>query len=788
MRYALYVAVCMVIAWHTATGETLRLNDAVILTAPPPSPVVEKAAQVLQEEIQKRSGIRLVRSTEAPRGDVPLLMLEKVALNVPDSHKPSKPEGYSVWLGKQPQGAPIVHVVGFDDRGALFGAGRLLRALNMTPGTISIDKTFGANESPHFRIRGHELGYRNKSNTYDAWDLDRFEQYIRELAIFGVNTIQLTCELEHMDREGRHMACTAWDMTPNLVDCIHSYGLNVWLWLPPGGKAFDPNTAQQTLRRCEELFQRCKKIDAVFIPGGDPGDAHPRVLLPWVEKMAALLRSTHPGAEVWISNEDMPHEWNEFLFEYLVRQKPDWLNGVVFGTWVKLSLEKMRSRVPECYPIVQYVDITHCIECQYPVANWDRAFAYTLGREPINPRPNAMEQIFTFTAPYTEGFIGYSDGVNDDLNKIVWAAKSWNPDTPLREILQEYSRFFTGPTVTDEAVLGWISLEKNWNGPLHTNKQVLKTLKHWQTIQRKIKAPSELGWRTKMGVFRAYYDAYVYKKLLADTKRENETLAFLQKALDSDSETYLEHALRKLDEPYNDHELTKLRENVERLGEELFREIGIQMSVPKYGAANWERGAVLDALDMPLNDAIWLKNEINNIIKTQDPLQQRQQISTILNWEKPTANGYYDDLGNPEKQPHLVITKQWKDDPGFVESPQNEFIEIQGREAWKQSWRDQAQTLYGTPLRLQYKGLEKNTPYTLQVLYTGRFKPVMRLMANGTYEIHSALPQPSQVCFLKFPIPQEATNTGSLLLEWFLEQGRGCQVAEVWLIPEPASP
>ena len=37
-------------------------------------------------------------------------------------------------------------------------------------------------------MRGHQLGYRPKTNAYDAWSVPMWEQYIRELAIFGTNS------------------------------------------------------------------------------------------------------------------------------------------------------------------------------------------------------------------------------------------------------------------------------------------------------------------------------------------------------------------------------------------------------------------------------------------------------------------------------------------------------------------------------------------------------------------------------------------------------------------------
>lgn len=131
--------------------------------------------------------------------------------------------------------------------------------------------------------------------------------------------------------------------------------------------------------------------------------------------------------------------------------------------------------------------------------------------------------------------------------------------------------------------------------------------------------------------------------------------------------------------------------------------------------------------------------------------------------------------------------KTWQEDPGGVESPQEEFIETKGRENWRKTWLDQSQTLFGTPLLLRYENLDPSSRYTLRVTYTGRFRPTMTLTADDRYEVHPALPQPPEPVPLEFPIPRDATADGNLELRWDLVHGtgRGCQVAEVWLTQAP---
>ena len=65
--------------------------------------------------------------------------------------------------------------------------------------------------APKYPLRGHQLGYRPKTNSYDAWDLPQWERYIRELALFGTNAIELIPPRSDDDADSPHFpACRRW--------------------------------------------------------------------------------------------------------------------------------------------------------------------------------------------------------------------------------------------------------------------------------------------------------------------------------------------------------------------------------------------------------------------------------------------------------------------------------------------------------------------------------------------------------------------------------------------------
>src|SRR5262249_45761047 len=263
--------------------------------------------------------------------------------------------------------------------------------------------------------------------------------------------------------------------------------------------------------------------------GGDPGHTKPSVLFPFLEKQAANLRKHHPKAQLWVSPQGFSHSWME-EFVSLVKREPAWLSGVVHGPQVRLSLPQLRAALPARYPTRASPDITHSRTCQYPVPDWDVAFAVTIGREGCNPRPLQMAHIFKYARPHTAGFITYSEGCHDDVNKVVWSALGWDEKADVRDVLREYGRYFIGPAFADRFADGLLGLERDWPGPVLENAGIGEPLTLFWALEREAGPREKLNWRFQQALYRAYYDAYVRARLTAETERHAAALAKLRTA------------------------------------------------------------------------------------------------------------------------------------------------------------------------------------------------------------------------------------------------------------------
>ena len=768
-------------------AATLDLTHAVVVAPANLAGPEKKAAVMLVEEIEKRTRIRLPVTGRWP-GSGPAIFVGRepqvraaagrLASGLIPAVKGT--DGYRVQVS-----AGTVLVAGNDPRGTLFGAGALLRNLRMDRDVLEAPGDLRIASAPKYPLRGHQLGYRPKTNSYDGWSVAVWDQYIRDLAVFGTNAIELIPPRSDDAADSPLFPLPPMQMMIEMSRLANAYGLDVWIWYPAMDDDYsDMKTVELALKEWGEVFRQLPRIDAVFVPGGDPGHTEPRYLMALMAKQTEVLHRYHPRAQMWVSPQSFGQQWMD-QFLSILKTEPRWLSGVVYGPQVRVSLPRFREAVPRRYPIRHYPDITHSRQSQYPVPDWDLAYAVTEGREVINPRPEDEAGIFRLLSRYTIGFLAYSEGCNDDVNKIVWSGLGWNPDARVIDILREYSRYFIGARYEQSFAEELLALERNWRRPLEANAGVDRALAQFQEMERSAPPQVLANWRFQQAGYRAYYDAYTRRRLLGETDLENQALLELRNAKATGSLSAMKRAEATLDRAPTDQVAKDWRARIFELAEALFQSIRMQLSVSRYKAISVDRGANLDTVDAPLNNRVWLEQRFAQVRRITDESERLKELDRIVNWTDPGPGGFYDDLGNPGRQPHLVRGLEYTRDPAFLESP---LVGFAANAAWRTSWRTHAESLNDAPLRMRYEGLDRNAEYRIRVVYAGDSPRVrIRLVADDAVEIHPLIAKPVPVKPLEFDIPKRATEQGELTLSWYREpglggNGRGCQVAEVWLI------
>ncbi len=763
------------IAFSAAAAETLDLSKATVVVRD-----ADTAAEVLAEEVKLRTGQDWPVASEWP-GESPAVVVmsgdgDLAGRAAPDGLRTSEAEGYGIAVDTSDADRPVVWVVGADPRGALFGVGRLLRNLECREGSVGIAADFEIVTSPAYPLRGHQLGYRARANSWDAWTVEQFDQHIRELAFFGTNAIE---NIPFQDAsESPHFKVSRREMNRAMSAICDRYGLEYWVWTPADFDLTDEALRTEALARHEELYADCPRLDAVFFPGGDPGDNPTERVMPFLEEVAARLNRHHPEAKIWISLQGFDDDQVDAFYAWVNEHDPAWMGGVVAGP-SSPPIPDTRNRLPRKYKLRHYPDITHIVRCQYPVPWLDPAIAFTLGREPINPRPVYSRIIHNNTAPYTDGFLSYSDGVHDDLNKAVWSALAWDPNADLRQIVIEYARVFFGPDVAETAADGIFALERNWEGSLAENGAVDGTLALWQGLETQAPELAD-NWRWQMCLVRAYYDAYVRHRLLNESALEKEACARLAEASTVGADRAMDAAGEILKKVETEPVRPEWRERIVELCDDLFESIALQTSVERYQASGAERGAILDYVDYPLNNRWWIEDEIAKAHELPSEEEKVAALLRVARWEDPGPGGFYDDIGNVAKSDHVIRGEQVNTlaEPDRMPIPDFMWWEA-GMHRYRQSWVSKMDW----PLGLRYFGLDPEADYVVRTTGYGD----CHLRANGVRVAPTA--DGREIGDVKeFPLPRRLTRDGILTLTFDVPFEPGInwrqqsRLSEVWLI------
>lgn len=516
-------------------------------------------------------------------------------------------------------------------RGFIFATGLFFRKCEVKNNKISLICDISGKYTPEKKIRGHQVGYRQTPNTYDAWDIPEYKRYYLDMMYFGTNI----CEhIPYENGSSNRNEIMRRDEQELLIEASHEakeYGMDVSVWYPNCEK--DIETAIENREKL--LSQTGRDVDYIFPPGGDPGDLEPSEFMKRCKEFRKILRKHNPDGEMWPSAQQ-PHHMPDWGTKFLaiMNQHPDFIDGVITGPNEAFPIHILRKYLPSEYPIRFYPDITHNLRCQYPVHfdrdDWHYALAAVQSRESINPRPTEYKKIHTLTKGYVVGSVSYSEGVNDDINKAVWAALDFDSSTPVREILEDYSRLFFPGADYAKAADAIFGLEMNWEGAPEENPCIENTLKAWEELGND--TPSLLcNWRYIQCLFRARCDAFIRRKVIF----EKSLIKSAKRAACFDISKAKEILCTPMPQS-----IVSLREQIEENGKQLFDLIGMQLDVERYFARNEERGAVLDTIKLPITDLPWLLSCYSKA-EVMDETEKTKYINRCFNRNTVENDEYY---------------------------------------------------------------------------------------------------------------------------------------------------
>ncbi|MBK7979138.1 MAG: hypothetical protein IPK06_03820 [Ignavibacteriae bacterium] len=756
-------------------GQKLDISKSQITIADNIDKKIQVTAfKMLNEEILKRTNIDLKKEIKWDSNNniiaVCLSNSKKIyGKDIPQSKNinssENNKEGFRL-ISSTIDSKNIIWIIGADSRGILFGIGEFLRRAELVDNKILIESNIDFSSSPEYPIRGHQLGYRNTANSWDVWSVEQFEQYIRDLVIFGTNAIE-NIPIGDKGDDSPHFKLTRKEMNVELSKICDNYDVDYWVWTPATIDLSNEELFKSEVAKHEAYYKETPRLNDVFFPGGDPGNNHPKYVMPFLKELHAKLIKYHPNAGIWISLQGFSEEQIDYFYNYLNEEKPTWLKGVVSGP-SSPPIAETRFRLPKQYLHRQYPDVTHSVRCEFPALNFDQAFALTIGREGINPQPEYYAKIHGDYAQFTNGFVTYSDGCHDDVNKIIWSQRGWNTKKSVNEILKEYGRFFFGNNLAQETANGILALEKNWLGPLKANGSVETTFSFWKNLEKNNPQLNN-NWRWLMLQLRAEYDTYIRRRQIYEKDLELKANAMLADLNENNYSEKMNSALMKINEADSNPISQDLKKDIEKYCDELFKIIGLQTSVKLYQASGLQRGCILDFVDYPLNNRWWYQDEFKKINEMNSSLEKIERLKTIRDWENPGAGSYYDDISNIANSEHVKTTVFDAVDFGWWDEGYSRM-------------RLSSQVYQNDPV-LEYENLDPNARYLIRI--TGYGDALLRIDSE---RMEPVLYNKELEKFKEFVVPKSLVGDGKIKItfdrpeESHLNWRDYSRISDVWLI------
>ena len=574
----------------------------------------KKAAELFAEEIRLRTGGMSDFTDNADSANFIFRQADGICR-----------DGYGIDCGEN-----AVTICASGIRGFIYGVGMFLRKIVPVCGVPVLTEDISGSCSPDKSIRGHQIGYRTTPNTYDAWSYEDYRRYYLDMMFFGTNTVEHIPYERGVSKRNRLMKYDEEEFLVKASEMADEYDLDVSLWHPNN----DGETVEFAAERRGRLYETVPRLDVVFPPGGDPGEYGADEFVLRCKEISKALKKVHPNAQMWPSAQQ-PHsvpDWGE-VFIGEMEKLPDEIDGIITGPNHAFDLETLRRRLPSKYPIRLYPDITHNVRCEYPVHfdrdDWHFALTTCLSRECTNPRPREYRLIHRLTRRYVVGSVSYSEGITDDVNKMVWADMDYFPDCDLRTSLLDYARLFFYGADPEAIADGILALELNWQCDPAENPTIETTLSAFENMQAEYPFLAE-NWRFVQLLLRAKCDWVIRRRRLFE-------LSLIKLAEREINGGRLDSARRILETDF-DSDYKKQREDITALCQKMFDLIGLQTDIENYCADNWERGAILETIDLPVTDRKWLLGRLDAAKDAADPAEYMKKI---INRNKVRSDEYY---------------------------------------------------------------------------------------------------------------------------------------------------
>lgn len=500
--------------------ETIRLA-----TPESSDAVVENIGRVFTRQIEGRCDAKVVA-----QGDAALTVELALEPGIGD-------EGFRITDREK----NTIRIAGDDARGMLYGVGKFLHA-----------SAYGKNGLTASAWRGtsvpkmpHRLMYlaTHFQNYYQVAPIEEVKQYVEDLSLWGVNGLVVWYGMEEFNGINDPKAQAMLERLRALLKTARDLGLSTGI----GGVGNDgyrntpnelratmvpfnqgvelcpnkPGVVELELQFCQEKFDAFKSVglDYWFIVPYDNGGCGCEQCVPWgingflkvAEPEARAFRRAYPRGKVVMSTWYFDHpqlfsgEW-EGLTARFEAQRPDWVDCIMADNFEAYPRYPLDKGVPGGLPLMNFPDIS-----MYGQNPW--------GGYGANPHPRRLQQRWDETKGHLSGGMPYSEGIYEDLNKVICAQFYWSPDRTAVETVKEYAAFEFSPEVAEDMAAVVEIFEKN-HKRAEVGENAVAACELVERADAKLAPQARSAWRWRLFCIRAAIDREIYRNGLRQGREE----------------------------------------------------------------------------------------------------------------------------------------------------------------------------------------------------------------------------------------------------------------------------
>lgn len=469
-----------------------------------------------------------------------------------------------------------VRIVGNDIPGLVYGVGKFLRTSRYDQGGFTPGSWRGTS-IPQRGVRGMYFATHFHNFYHDA-PADELDRYVEDLILWGVNSIAVWYDMHHFKGFDDPRAVDLRNRIGRIAQVAGRLGADVSLVMianegygnsPPHlrrdgsglrTKCFatdicpsKPGGMEYTLSNADQLFNHFSDLNPAYVViwPYDSGGCSCPLCQPWVtngypkaaSQLAQLAKEKYPDTKTVLASWAFtPDEWT--ALDKALTTKPEdweWVDSLLATLYVEAG---GKARLHKCWDKWLLLDITQdagrtlngrWIPGDRPLLTFARLGTHDMwpwGAFGANPTPDGCQSAWNAVKHKSHGGWPYSEGISDDINKVIFTQFHWSPDRDASEILREYVAYEFSPNVTDEICEVIKTLEHNhrilrWeNGMLIdritvTSTQPAKPVARdpateatWEIVQQvdnKLTTYARNSWRWRILYLRALLDSELRK-------------------------------------------------------------------------------------------------------------------------------------------------------------------------------------------------------------------------------------------------------------------------------------